>query len=265
MIRNIIFDLGGVLLDIDLLHCMRQMEALGIDLKDFERQGSPTPAGVKAAVLGEGMVANGMMHLYQVGEVTTEEFLEGVRRCCRPGTTTENVLKAWNTCCIGIPQYRLEKVKELRNRGYHIYMLSNTNDAHWQDIQERCFGGEGNVEKYFDKVFLSQEMHLAKPNDEIFLEVLRQIGAEAEECLFIDDSTANVKAASALGFRTMKAEVSKTHDGKVVAAPNVDWVNEIEGTIDRSCGKTAGHQHYGGEEDKERERNLQENRRTPTL
>ncbi|MBR1668448.1 MAG: hypothetical protein IJ693_09240 [Bacteroidaceae bacterium] len=67
MIRNIIFDLGGVLLDIDLIYCMRQMEALGIDLKAFEQQGSPTPVGVKAAVLGEGLVANGVMHLYQVG------------------------------------------------------------------------------------------------------------------------------------------------------------------------------------------------------
>ncbi|MBR1668446.1 MAG: HAD-IA family hydrolase [Bacteroidaceae bacterium] len=107
-------------------------------------------------------------------------------------------------------------------------MLSNTNDAHWQDIKARCFGGQENVDKYFDHVFLSQEMHLAKPNDEIFLEVLRQIGAKAEECLFIDDSTANVEAASALGFHTMKAEVSKTHEGKVVERPKKEWTEEIE-------------------------------------
>lgn len=232
MIKYVIFDLGGVLLDIDLQHCMRQVEALGIDLKALEAESGPTPAGVKGAVLGQGMVANGVMHLYQVGGISTEEFLEGVRKHCRPGTTHEEVLAAWNTCCIDIPQYRLDKVLELRQRGYHTYMLSNTNDAHWQDIKARCFGGQANVDKYFDQVFLSQEMHMAKPNNDIFLEVLKEIDAKAEECLFIDDSTANVEAASALGFHTMKAEVSKTQNGKVVAPPSRDWTTTINQILD---------------------------------
>jgi putative hydrolase of the HAD superfamily len=227
MIKNIIFDLGGVLLDIDLLYCMRQMEALGVDLKALETKGGPTPAGVKGAVLGEGLVANGVMHLYQVGGISTEEFLEGVRRHCRPGTTREEVLKAWNTCCIGIPQYRLDQIAQLRQQGYRIFMLSNTNDAHWQDIKTRCMGGQANMDKYFDQVFLSQEMHMAKPNDDIFLKVLEDIGAKAEDCLFLDDSTANVEAARALGFHATKVEVSKTQNGKVVAPPSEDWTTTI--------------------------------------
>ena len=227
MIKNIIFDLGGVLLDIDLLYCMHQVEALGVDLKALETRGGPIPAGVKGAVLGEGLVANGVMHLYQVGGISTEEFLEGVRRHCRPGTTREEVLKAWNTCCIDVPQYRLDKIAQLRQQGYHIYMLSNTNDAHWQDIKTRCLGGQANVDKYFDHVFLSQEMHMAKPNDDIFLKVLEDIGTKAEDCLFLDDSTANVEAAQKLGFHAVKAEVSKTQNGKVVALPSVDWTTTI--------------------------------------
>lgn len=228
MIKNIIFDLGGVLLDIDLAYCMQQMEALGLDLKALQQQGAPTPAGVKAAVLGEGLVANGVMHLYQVGGISTPDFLEGVRKQCSPNTTTEDVLQAWNTCCIGIPQYRLNKIGELKQKGYRIYMLSNTNDAHWKDIKSRCFGGQANVEKYFDHVFLSQEMHLAKPNDDIFLKVLEDIGAKADECLFLDDSTTNVEAAQQLGFHTMKVETSKTQNGQVVGRPSKDWINEIE-------------------------------------
>ena len=227
MIKNIIFDLGGVLLDIDLLYCMQQIEALGIDLKALEHDGSPTPLGTQGAVLGEGIVANGVMHLYQTGDITTEAFLEGVRHHSRPGTTRQQVLEAWNTCCIDIPQYRLDKVMELRQQGYRTFMLSNTNDAHWQDILARCFGGMTNAERYFDRVFLSQEMHMAKPNADIFLTVLKEIDAKAEECLFIDDSTANVEAASALGFHTMKAEVSKTRNGKVVAPPSQDWTTTI--------------------------------------
>ncbi len=227
-IRNIIFDLGGVLLDIDLNYCMQQMVALGVDMKKFEKEGMQTPADTKAAVLGEGIVANGAMHLYQTGDITTEEFLEGVRRYCKEGTTREEVLEAWNTVCIDIPQYRLDKIAALRQQGYHIYMLSNTNEAHWLKIVSQCFGGQPIVDRLFDHVFLSQEMHMAKPNDDIYLEVLRKTGAKAEESLFIDDSTANLEAASTLGFHTLHAEPSKTRNGKVVALPSTDWTTTID-------------------------------------
>lgn len=228
MIRNIIFDLGGVLLDIDLNYCIRQMQALGIDLDAFEKKGVQTPTGTKAAVLGEGIVANGAMHLYQTGDITTEEFLEGVRRYCQEGTTREQVLDAWNSCCIAIPSYRLEKLKELKERGYRIYMLSNTNEAHWQKIVAQCFGGQDVVDSHFDHVFLSQEMHMAKPNDNIYLKVLEDIHAKANECLFLDDSSANLEAASALGFHTYHAETSKTQNGMVVAPPSTDWTTTID-------------------------------------
>ena len=228
MIKNIIFDLGGVLLDIDLIYCMRQMQALGIDLDAFEKKGVQTPTGTKAAVLGEGIVANGAMHLYQTGDITTEDFLEGVRRYCQEGTTREQVLEAWNSCCIAIPSYRLNKLKELKERGFRIYMLSNTNEAHWQNIVTQCFGGQDVVDSHFDHVFLSQEMHMAKPNDEIYLEVLRQIHAQADECLFLDDSSANLEAASALGFHTYHVETSKTQNGMVVDLPSVDWTTTID-------------------------------------
>ena len=227
-IKNIIFDLGGVLLDIDLNYCMRQMQALGIDLDAFKKKGMQTPIGTKAAVLGEGMVANGIMHLYQTGDITTEAFLEGVRKYCKEGTTREQVLEAWNSCCIAIPSYRLDKLRELKQQGYTICMLSNTNEAHWQEIVKKCFGGQEVVDELFDHVFLSQEMHMAKPNDEIYLEVLRQINAKAEECFFLDDSSANLEAAAALGFHTLHVETSKTQNGMVVAPPATDWTTTIE-------------------------------------
>lgn len=227
-IKNIIFDLGGVLLDIDLNHCMRQMQALGIDLDAFKKKGMQTPIGTKAAVLGEGLVANGIMHLYQTGDITTEAFLEGVRKYYKEGTTREQVLEAWNSCCISIPSYRLNKLRELKQKRYTICMLSNTNEAHWQEIVKKCFGGQEVVDELFDHVFLSQEMHMAKPNDEIYLEVLRQINAKAEECFFLDDSSANLEAAAALGFHTLHVETSKTQNGMVVAPPATDWTTTIE-------------------------------------
>ena len=232
MIKNIIFDLGGVLLDIDLPYCMKNVQALGIDFKAMSAQTSKespaTSTGMKPAVMGEGLVANGALHLYQIGEISTDDFLNGIQQLCHPGTTRQQVIDAWNTCCIGIPQYRLEKVKQLRQKGYRIHMLSNTNDAHWIDILNRCFGGQEIVSQLFDHVFLSQEMHMAKPNDDIYLQVLSTLQATAEECLFIDDSTPNIKAAATLGFHTIHAEVSQTHNGEVIAPPQNDWVKNID-------------------------------------
>ena len=84
------------------------------------------------------------------------------------------------------------------------------------------------VDELFDHVFLSQEMHMAKPNDDIYQEVLRQINAKADECLFLDDSSANLEAAAALGFHTLHVDTSKTQNGMVVAPPSTDWTTTIE-------------------------------------
>ena len=230
MIQNLIFDLGGVLLNIDLPHCMNSVKALGVDFDRLSAHPAfaSVPTSQKPAVMGEGVVATGAVHLYQVGEISTEQFIGGIQQLCRQGTTYQQVLDAWNTCCINIPQYRLDKILQLRQQGYHIYMLSNTNDAHWQYIMQECFGGQEQVGKYFDKTFLSQEMHLAKPNDDIYLAMLQEIGAEPADCLFIDDSTPNLQAAAALGFHTLHADVSKTQNGKVIAPPAVEWKDQID-------------------------------------
>jgi putative hydrolase of the HAD superfamily len=86
-------------------------------------------------------------------------------------------------------------------------------------IAEKHFGGM--AEDYFDHLFLSQEMHMAKPNGDIFLAVLEQLGARAEECLFIDDAQANVDAAKALGYNVYKAPV------------RYDFRNEIQNILKR--------------------------------
>lgn len=234
MIKNIIFDLGGVLLDIDLPYCMRSVQALGIDLNNLPQSASADGhSSLKPAVMGEGVVASGMLNQYQVGAVSTPEFLSAIHSLCHPGTTMQQVIDAWNTCCINIPEYRLNKIRQLRSKGYHIYMLSNTNDAHWQDIVSRCFGGQDKVDELFDHTFLSQEMHMAKPNDDIYLEVLKEIGSPASECMFIDDSTPNVEAAKALGFHAIHAEVSATRDGKVIAPPATDWTDTIDAALEK--------------------------------
>ncbi len=203
MITHLIFDLGGVLLDLDMPRSMASFKALEADMSTLLQPVSRTSADGKAsATLCDGLVACGVMDSYQTGDVSTESFLSEIQGHCRPGTTVEQVLQAWNDCILSIPEYKLDYLRELRSRGYQVHLLSNTNEAHWLRIAEDCFNGH--PEEYFDHLFLSQEMHMAKPNADIFQAVLFRLQASPEECLFLDDTQANVDAASALGYHVYK-------------------------------------------------------------
>lgn len=206
MIKHIIFDLGGVLIDLDMPRCLEGFRALGVDPTVLlQPSAESAQQGRARATLCDGLVANGAMDLYQTGDISTPDFVAGIQRYCTPGTTGEQVLQAWNDCLLNIPAYKLEFIKSLRDQGYSVHLLSNTNDAHWQHIAEKHFGGK--TEDYFDTLFLSQEMHMSKPNNDIFIAVLDRLGVKAEECLFIDDAQANVDAAQALGYNVYKAPV----------------------------------------------------------
>lgn len=204
MIKHVIFDFGGVLLDLDMPRTMAAFKALGADMGALLQPASQAVAGSKAgATLCDGVAACGVMDLYQTGDVTTARLVDEILAHCRPGTTAAQVMEAWDACLLSIPGYKLDYVRELRSRGYQVHLLSNTNEAHWTWAVEDCF--HGHPEEFFHSLFLSQEMHMAKPNADIFQSVLSRLQALPGECLFLDDTQSNVDAASALGYRVYKA------------------------------------------------------------
>lgn len=211
MIKAIIFDLGGVLIDVDMNRCFHNIKALGVDVDSLTKTSSESNAPVSTVC--EGITISGALHEYQIGKIPTDKFITMIQQISTPGTTRQQVLDAWNSCLLTLPKYKLDFVKQLRNEGYATYLLSNTNDAHWKYILETSFPEP--AENYFDKCFLSQEMGMAKPDPEIYAEVLRQIGTPADECLFIDDSSANCKAAEILGIHTYNAPI------------HTDWREEV--------------------------------------
>ncbi|KAA6304048.1 HAD family phosphatase, partial [termite gut metagenome] len=110
---------------------------------------------------------------------------------------------------VDIPVAKLDLLLKLRKK-YAIYLVSNTNSIHWEWACRNAFPHKGfRVEDYFDKLFLSFEMHCAKPEIELFQRVLEETAIIPEETLFIDDAEANCKAAQSLGINTYMAEAKE--------------------------------------------------------
>ena len=203
--KNIIFDLGGVILDINMQKALDGFAALGLPESELRFD------------IGE---AADLMHRYQLGHFTTDEFCRRLAARCNPGTTPEQVAHAWNSICLGIPERKLNAIKALKQSA-NVYLLSNTNDLHWQYCLDHWFNANGNrCKDFFDKVFLSQEMHLEKPHAEIFEQVIKAIGAgcgsETSDTVFLDDNLDNVNAAKNCGIQAVQI------------TPDVDWIEYFQ-------------------------------------
>ena len=195
---DIIFDLGGVLLDLNMQGIGEACKRLGINPELFFVKADED----NTSTVCQGISASKVITEYQVGNITSEQFLEVVLSHCGEGITKENIMEVWDACIGLIPNERLDLIKELRKKGYHTHLLSNTNDLHWEEIKRRYFSEEGyTCEDLFDHVFVSHEMHLAKPNPEIYHQAVREIGRPAEQCFFIDDAQVNVEAAKNEGLK----------------------------------------------------------------
>ena len=196
VIKNIIFDFGGVLVDLDRKRCIEAFERIG--------------AGAVAGYVDECRQED-LFHDLEVGLTDVGRFCEAVRRACPCcNASDDDICDAWNALLTGIPRHRLDRLKELR-RDYRLVLLSNTNPIHWRKAVDEYFTAGGlTVGDYFEKTYLSYEMHMLKPDEEIFRRVLADSGFAAAETLFIDDSAANCAAAERLGIAACMPETSLT-------------------------------------------------------
>ena len=184
-IRNIVFDLGGVLVDLDFKAAINGLQEAGF-------------ANVKEQLLA--FDRGGIFQKFEVGEITADEFRTAIRENSTVTLTDEEVDGLWNAMLLEIPREKLELILHLRGK-YMVYLLSNTNSIHWDYVCKNAFNYRGfRVEDYFEETFLSYEMHLAKPDKAIFEKVLSDANLLAEETFFIDDSEANCKAAQEVGI-----------------------------------------------------------------
>lgn len=136
------------------------------------------------------------------GLVTSAEFRDGIRALMPKPATDRQIDAAWNSFLVDIPTQKLDLLLKLRQK-YVVYLLSNTNDIHWQWACKNVFPYHGfQVEDYFEKIYLSYEMKMMKPDSRIFQTVLEDANIDPKETFFIDDSAANCLTAEALGIKT---------------------------------------------------------------
>ena len=194
--KVLVFDLGGVLID---LHLERSFAAL-VEL------------GADSSILTEKeCLMNSRMMQYDRGDISTEEMFSYIASQL-PAATREAMgpeldavlRKVWNMMLGSYAPYKFSRIKELREKGYRVVMLSNTNDAHWGPIEEKFLAQTGEpLSDFFDAFYLSYRMHLRKPEKEIFLELLASEGVHAGECIFFDDSAENCAAAREVGINAV--------------------------------------------------------------
>lgn len=198
MIKNLLFDLGGVIMDIRRENCIAALEKLGMEnparfLGDYSQTG---PFGDL-----EG------------GKITPEEFHKIMKEFLPPGVSDEEIDKAFNAFLTGIPLRRLETLRKLR-KDYNIYLLSNTNPIMWSQGIDEAFRQEGKlIDDYFDGMVTSFEAKSMKPDLEIFRRVIEKCGLVPEETIFFDDSQRNLDAAASLGFKTILVEPGQEFAG----------------------------------------------------
>nr|WP_302687581.1 HAD family phosphatase [uncultured Prevotella sp.] len=188
--KNIIFDLGNVLVKLNPEGCIGAFKAIGMgELVD----SNPQSEGMK------------LMSKLGVGMMTTEAFCDAARELTGADVTNEDIIAAANKMLVEIPDYKKERLLQLKKAGYRLFLLSNTIDIHWDCCVEHLFPYQNHgVEDYFEQCFLSQRMHLAKPDARIYEEVIRQANIHPDETLFIDDLKENCEAAEKLGIHTFQ-------------------------------------------------------------
>ena len=188
-IKAIIFDFGGVILDIDYGLTSKAFTQLGV--KDFDRMYSQKAANLLFQKLEEG-------------KITEEDFYKEFSSIALPNASADQIRNAWNAMLLQYRTNALDELKLLRRR-YSLYLLSNTNCIHLREFTN-IFDkqiGEGSLEDYFDKVYYSHEIGHRKPGREAYEWVLNENRLTPGETLFIDDSVQNIDAAKELGMQTI--------------------------------------------------------------
>lgn len=194
-IRNIIFDFGGVILNIDYKRTEKAFEKLG--LRDF------------ASIYSQATQQE-LFDVFEKGLIPPAQFRQEIRRFIGQATD-EQIDKAWNSMLLDLPAERIALLDKLK-KTHRIFLLSNTNEIHFTAFSaymKNTFKRDV-FEEVFEKAYVSHSVKMRKPDTEIFEFVVRENNLKKEETLFIDDSIQHVEGARRAGLHAIFLEKGKT-------------------------------------------------------
>lgn len=197
-IENIIFDLGGVILNIDYQLTEKAFKSLG--LQDFSKMYTQA-------------AQTGLFDNYEKGNCSTPYFINALLDFLPPNTSANKVVAAWNAMILDFPIQNLKLLQKLKNK-YRIFLLSNTNDIHLQAVNRalKKVSNENNLSGFFEKTYYSFEMGMRKPDAEIFNKVCYENSLDYQTTLFIDDTERHILGAKEVGLKTHLLVPSTTID-----------------------------------------------------
>ena len=191
MLPHLLFDFGGVIINIDY---QRTVEAV--------RQLSRADRGAEFTQASQ----NELFDNFETGHLSPEEFRAVLREHYDLVGTDKEIDAAWHAMLLDVPAERLALLADLRRQGYQTALLSNTNTLHITEINRRlaaAYGLHNGIADCLDRVFYSQEVGLRKPGEAIFRHALAEMNWQPEDVLFIEDSPQHVATARRLGLRVL--------------------------------------------------------------
>jgi|SRR6185312_3620220 len=186
-IKNIIFDLGGVILNLDNRRTEDAFTNLGV--KNFRQY------------FGHGHAASFFMD-YEIGKISDRQFIDAVRGLTGPDISDQEIIESWNALLLDFPRERILLLKQLR-ASYRIFLFSNTNALHLAALQRRFSEtfGPGTLDEHFEKTYYSHLLGMRKPDRASFEYILGENQLNGAETLFVDDAIVNVEGAEQAGLR----------------------------------------------------------------
>jgi putative hydrolase of the HAD superfamily len=189
-IKNLIFDLGGVIIDLSIDETLHAFAAL---------------AGVDQQVINQLYHSAPEFLSYETGHISDAEFRTFINLQCPSPESDESIDKCWNGMLRGLPKNKLDLILSLKEK-YNVFLLSNTNALHVKYINEVMLpaipGALSTLDEYFHRAYYSHIMGKRKPHADIFEEVLSESGLRAGETLFLDDNRDNIIGAGKVGIKT---------------------------------------------------------------
>lgn len=200
-VKNIMFDLGGVIMTIDQQCAVKRFQELGLRNADK---------------LLDSYTQTGIFGKLEEGEITADDFIQELGNIVGRKLSFAECQYAWQGYTKEVPERNIRILDRLRSDGYRLILISNTNPFMMDWGMSKDFSGDGRgLSEFFDSLYLSYKMKLMKPDKKMFYEIINNENIKPEETLFVDDSRKNIDVGNTLGFQTY--------------GPNngTDWTNDL--------------------------------------